>query len=265
MTHIIKKVSAGEILNKVRKSFNPNDSSWIPDIIEDIGWAIQAIGYHTGFETRSTEKDDPLFVYDHRAKIPLCVERILFVEVFNDSLNGDVVFITPEGRLDTTVTTEYKYRTTKKLPLGTDKTLKGISKEAPRTTTIQPNGDYYDLAENGYIVTSFPKGELKIHYKAFAIDKEGLPLIIDDFSYKTCIYWYCVMSMLMSGYKHTEINYAIAERNFDTYLGKAQNAVKVPTTDAMESLINMFQRTNLGQGFDKEYLMNMERQTYNNF
>lgn len=238
MTYIHKKVPVTQILWKLSRAF-PSDSAWITDAIEHVGWAIQSIGYGINFIQKSTTTKNRIIVSNHRAKLHCDIERILAVEYFADNLYNSANYMDAYGKPLVMPEEQYCKRKTIKLPLGTDITVKSLGKDSPRTTNIQPAVDYYQL--NGqYIVTSFPEGELKIHYIGFDVDEEGMPYILDDFNYKEAIYWYLFQQLLTEGYKHPTINLEYANAQYRYYLPKAQNAGRMPSLDGMQSFANMF-------------------------
>lgn len=259
MTYITKTVSSSSIIAKVYRTLRPSDSSWIVGAIEDIGWAIQAIGYHTGFVDKTTQHDERLLVKGHRVKIPCVAERIKMVEIFLDSMKSKTVYLNADGTVRKMPEEEYNKRKTTRLHLGADLSGYGLSAESPRTTHTSPSTPYYQL--NGdYIITSYEECELKLHYKAFNVDDEGLPLIIDDFDYKTCVYWYVIKEALLSGdYANASVNYKTAFEMFEMYLPRAQNAGKMPSIDGMARFAAGWTRMNLGHAVDNEYFMGMEQ------
>jgi hypothetical protein len=227
MNYINKLTSCREVIFMIERTLKPQGSSWIAEAMEDIGWAIQGIGYHAGFEHKST--DIPyITVANNRAKIPADVERIEEVELLlpsKDSYN----LLNPDGT--TPLPSTYEAGTNYKgVPLleGSDTTSYGVSPNSPRTTGVTPRQPYYNL--NGdYIQTSFTDGLIKLHYIGFFTDNDGLPKIIDDFDYKTACQWYCIQNMLLKGYSNPNISFKDAFQMWDTYRLRAENAVTVPT------------------------------------
>ena len=82
MSSIEKKVSSAVILAMINR-LKPSDSNWIADAIEDIGEAIQAIGYHCGFEQKATPSNQPVEVKGHRTQMPCDYDRLLFIEDYD--------------------------------------------------------------------------------------------------------------------------------------------------------------------------------------
>lgn len=240
MAYINKTVSCYAILAKIA-ALKPSTSDWMAKTMEDIGWAIQGIGYHCNFIDKQTNYRELLEVKGHRVIIPCEVERIYAVEYFSktavtDSLN----LLNPDGTNRELTEQEIKqYFRGSRLRLGSDISLAGLSDTNPRTTVIQPNGDYY-IINGDYIVTSFESGfYLKLYYKAFATDKDGLPLIIDDHDYKEAVYWYCLSQLILQGSINLpNIDFKFAHEMWDSKRPLAANNVKMPSIDGMEKFKN---------------------------
>lgn len=257
MGHIDKTVSCKTIVAKIVRTFKPADSSWIRECIEDIGWAIQAIGYHTNFIYKATEAPY-ITVKNFRALIPCEVERLQFVEQLLPD-NSQTNILDPNG---TTPSPEEstgsctKYRGIK-MRKGSDMSFVSI----PRTTNISSDASYYSVDGN-YIYTQFETGLIKLYYWAFATDKEGLPLIIDDFDYKSCCEWYVVSQMILRGFKHPEISYKDAFTQFEMYRLRAENAVKILTLDDAEKFNASWCRYVSNLEFNQNFYMGLEQPEY---
>jgi len=262
MSHINKTVSCKAVLAKVARTFKPSDSVWIRDAIEDIGWGIQAIGYHSGFIKKATSYPY-ITVANYRAIIPCDVERIIHVEYLNPAppyaghvLNPDGTTPFPQPNYDENTTCHPNYRGVK-LPLGTDTSGYGDS----QTTGAQAQGNYY-LLNGGYIITSFKEGLIKLHYSAFNTDKEGLPLVIDDFDYKSCLEFYVVSQMILRGMKHPSMEYVTAFQQFETYRLRAENACKVLSLDAAERFAAVWPRYVNNFEWSRDFYIGLEQREF---
>lgn len=239
MASIEKKVSSAAILAKINR-LKPGDSNWQADAMESIGDAIQAIGYHCGFEQKATPYNVPVEVVGHRAELPCDYERILFIEELLESPTSHNAMDAYGNTIETTEsdTCLKGYY----LPEGTDRGAKSLAqKNAVKTIAVTPTSNYYNL-QGDWIVTGFEECKIRIHYIGFAVDSEGLPLIIDEFNYKRCVFWCVVADLILAGYKFNEIDWKTANSQFEYYLPKAQNAVKELSIDQMESFANMWLR-----------------------
>jgi hypothetical protein len=264
MAHINKMVSCNEVLAEILRTFKPAGSSWITEAIEDIGWAIQGIGYHAGLEDKATEPPY-ITVNNHRGKIPCDVERLIHVEqLLPLDISGHV--LNPNGTTpfpQPTVNTDVCSYKGVRMKLGSDTTNSSLSERNPRTTAISPTVPYYTL--NGdYVVTEFEKGLIKLYYVGFSVDTDGLPRIIDDFDYKSAVKWYCVQSMILKGYKHPEISWKDAFQMWETYRLRAENAPKMPSLDGAERFRNSWNRFANNLELGENYYMHLEQPEYIN-
>lgn len=258
MSHINKTVSFKAILAKIARTFKPPDSSWIRESVEDIGWAIQAIGYHTNFIDKETEYPY-IKMNNNRAIIPCDVERIKHVEyLFPVNVNGHILNpdgTTPFPQPDPNVICHPNYRGVR-LREGSSTINPGNS-----TTQAKPGAPFYKI-NGSYIATSFQEGLIKLHYVGFNTDKDGLPLIIDDFDYKSCIEFYVVSQMILKGFKHPVMDYSTAFTQYETYRLRAENAVKALGLDSAERLQASFARYASGINFGQDFYMGLEQPEY---
>ncbi len=263
MAYAGKFVSSKKIIAKIGRTFRPTGSSWINDAIEDMGWAIPAIGYHAGFENKQSEPPY-LTVQHNRVKIPCCVERIIAVEQLipdassTNILNPDGT--TPYPQASTTYNSQCTYRGVR-LPLGSDLTGYGLAQDNGRTTHVRPSADYYNL-NSDFVVTSFTNGLIKLHYIAYAVDKDNFPKIVDDPDYSMALEWYLFAQMILRGYKHPEIGFKQAFELWEMYRLRAENAVKMPSLDSAERFRNTWNRFATGNEYAADFFMNGEQSQY---
>lgn len=270
MTHIHKSISSDTILSKIYRDFRPSDSRWTASALEWIGEAIQAIGYFTGFVNKSGRDCVPLQVSNFRAKIPCDVERILHVEYEGEKLffgSDDSGYLSSKNS-DSNATSSVNPDSNSNTFTGVSSSLGSGGTErvnSDRTTNIEPdpNAPFFLLNPN-YIHASFETGEIKLHYIAFPVDDEGLPLIIDEYHYKECVFWYIVFKMLLSGYKHPELRLRDAKDLFEDELPRAQNAAKFPSIYSMDRLQNLWSRYTLNYRMPERFFQNAETAQYIN-
>lgn len=262
MAYISKMTSCKTILAALERTFKPQGSGWQQEAIEDIGWGIQGIGYHIGFEKKSTEPPY-LTVAHHRAKIPCDVERIIHVEQLLPNYDQSGNVLNPDGTTPTEEETETCITTYRgvRMKLGSDTTSYGLTERSPRTTDISPAAPYYNL--NGdYIVTEFESGLIKLHYNGFITDKNSYPMIVDDFDYKSALEWYCFQAMMLKGYKHPELSWKEAFAMWEMYRLRAENAPKVQSLDGAERFRATWCRFANGANFGNDFYMHQEHQEY---
>jgi hypothetical protein len=263
MAYTGKFISSKEVIAKLARTFRPTGSSWINEAIEDIGWAMQAIGHHGGFENKQTEPPY-LSVQHNRAKIPCDVERIIAVEQLFPTEYPAGNILNPDGTTPYPQPSVYddtcNYRGIR-MRLGTDLTGYGLAQDNPRTTDVQPDAPYYNL-NSDYVITSFTEGLIKLHYIGFSIDKDGYPKIIDDADYKMALEWYLFSNMLLKGYKHHEIDYKTAFQMWEMYRLRAENIIKLNSLDSAERFRSTWTRFATGSHYADDFFMNSEQPQY---
>lgn len=262
MAYISKMVSCNEVIAKISRVFKPQGSSWIKESIEDIGWAIQGIGYHMGFEKQSTPYPY-LRVRNHRVEIPCNVQRIIAVEMLCPHSNSKNI-LNPDGTTPFPQDEDLKCNNFKsvKLPLGSDTTSYGlVDSNSPRTTQISPNAPYYNVNPD-FIVTSFCDGIIKLHTVSFSVDSNGYPRIVDDFDYKTAIEWYLVAQMILKGYKHPEVSYKDAIGYWEIHRLRAENAGKLLSLDGADRFNAGWSRYVQNAAIAGDFFMNNEQTVF---
>lgn len=264
MAHTGRVISCKAILAKIGLVFKPSDSSWQKSAIESIGWAIQGIGYHAGFEHKQTEPPY-LTVKNNRVRIPCDVERIIHVEQLlpdhsqRNILNPDGTTPFPQpSEEEPDCNTKYKGI---RMVLATDSSGYGLSSDSPRTTATTPGRNYYSI-DGEYVKTEFESGLIKLHYIGFSLDKNGYPMIIDDFDYKTAIEWYLIQEMILGGFKHPEVSWREANSMWDTYRLRAENAVKGISLDGAERFRAGWNRISNNEAFGRDFYMGLETPEY---
>lgn len=78
-----------------------------------------------------------------------------------------------------------------------------------------PSGNCYD--------TNIECGSVIISYKAYPLDKEGYPLILDEVKYRLALEWYIFRCICERGYRHPVIDYSMADQKFNIALQQARN------------------------------------------
>ncbi len=234
-----KHVSSKQVIAKLYRDLKPSGSSWTSDALEWIGEALDFIGYHGIFDHVSTE----LIVVDHKAEIPCDLYQLIQVEYEGTGL----VYGT-----DTTGYTA-DTRTTSAYPANTSVYTTAVAETNPTDDHSSPSftvkftkdrrvsSEYY-LINNGYIVTSFEDGTIKLHYTAYPTDSEGFPLVPDNIYVKQALEWYIIRQMMMGGYVHPVFDWGVADQKWGHYCVAAQNDLAFPSIDKMETMKNMFLR-----------------------
>ena len=225
--------SSDIVIDRVMTVMRLSSMDWIMDGFEWMGDGIQAIG--TSAPLVKTAKD--LTVESHRAKLPCDLAALFFVEYQGRQLKlgGD---FTGYGLVDKERTTQiYTTRTSSE---GGLVYYDGTPAEYESSLILNDN-DYY-LLNPDYLQTSFEAGKVRIHYAGYPLDKNQYPLIPDDFYYRKALEWYLISQLLLSGYKHSEINWQIADQKWEEFLPRAQNSMKFPDIGRMDRFKNMWTR-----------------------
>lgn len=226
----MKKVSANVIIDKIFRDFDLQDSDWKNDAYEWIGEAIEFIGHTAGF----VPKSKILQIESHRALLP-----------------PDYHIVRPKGVI-------YQHQP---LPYGRDgnryepshaiEFLSAVQGDFPDMVrglyghpinTVRGNNEYYTLAGDSYLNTSFESGQVLLKYWAYATDDKGFPLVPDSVYYKEAIMWYVLKKMILRGYKHPEFNYDKANFYWKKACAAAANDAAYPTPDKMENFVKRWVR-----------------------
>ena len=193
-------VSSLYVINQISRRLKPVDDGWQANAIEEIGAALNILHMVDSFEQTFCE----ITVSNYKAKLPCNIESILFFEY--------------EGCW---------------LPVtGHRKTFSSNS--------IDNHKLHRATLNVAYLQTSFETGTVKVHYDAIPCDNYGYPLIPDNQKLFDALQWYVTAQMLLSGYKHPELNYDKAIAYWERYYPRAQNSVNFPSTQDMERFKSMW-------------------------
>lgn len=252
-----KFISTKEVIGKVFRDLKPKDAGWTFDAVEWIGEALDFIGFHGAFERKVTT----LTVADHRVQVPCDLYQLIQVEFNGQAL----VYGTETAAFDTS-------RTTAASP-ATDGTVytSAVFESNPtddssspaftlKTTSTRHYGTDYYFVNNGYIVTSFEDGDIKLHYTAYATDSDGFPMVPDNIYVKQALEWYIIRQMMMGGYMHPVFNWQVADQKWGHYCVAAGNDLAYPSIDKMETLKNSFVRMIPNMNRHSDFFQGMETQ-----
>lgn len=95
-----------------------------------------------------------------------------------------------------------------------------------------------------HIATTFPDGEVKLHFKTMAMDARGLPLIPDHADYKEALYWYVRTKMIQSGYEDPSYGRddRLALERWEKHATRAISDIHYPSVDEKEAQLAMHVR-----------------------
>lgn len=113
--------------------------------------------------------------------------------------------------------------------------------------------------DNNWLRTNVCEGdEICIFYQGFATDKDGFPLIPDNYSYKRACFWYIMMNMSLGGFVHPDksINFESCEARWLKYCTQAENSDKMFDIPRFETFKNQWlrlaPRVNRAENFFRE-------------
>lgn len=244
--------SADVVIDRVMTMFRLNTSDWLADAFEYMGDAIEMIGT-TAPLVKTSKK---LTVGSHRVKIP-CELTVLFAVEYKGRrlrLGGDQ---TGYGVVEEERTTKI-YTLSPSFDSGGLIYYDGTPAEFERAL-LSEDSEYYQINPN-YIQTSFEEGEIKLHYGSYPVDKNGYPLIPDNVWYRRALEWYLMAQLILSGYKHPEINYQMADAKFEEALPKAQNSMVMVDIGGMDRFANMWARLVPPQQLPQNFFAGAESQ-----
>ena len=238
-----------------------SNSNWKADAIDWIGDAIEAIGYHVGFD----EAEIKLEVRNFRVAIPSNMESIEYIKYNGHRLplgvdESDYGFV----RTHTGIRRENILNYDERLSLGKlidnlnslrelDPATPGVLDQINNTlfqidvvlgTKYLAGGyqhwhhPFYNIeSETQYIKTSFDCGTIFVKCRTFKVDVNGLPLIVNTYKYKEAISWFVMSRLLLRGFPHPTLKFQDAWNMFDEPTGfrqQASNEGKKLDIDEME-------------------------------
>lgn len=240
--------------------FGLKDSNWYANGIDWVGDAIEAIGYHCGFDEATVF----LKVKNFRVAIPSNMESIDYIKFNGHRLplgvdESDYGFV----RMHTDVQKPNILNYDERLSLGKlidnlnalrelDPHTPGVLDQIDNALTqidvllgskylAQHAGEwrhhFYNIeSTTQYIKTSFEEGTIEVKCRRFKVDLEGLPLVVNTYKYKECVSWFLMGRLVLSGYPHPELKsfMEINEYWADRLLPQAQNEPKMFSIDQME-------------------------------
>lgn len=118
--------------------------------------------------------------------------------------------------------------------------------------------EYYHIEVNS-IVTSFPTGEITLHYYSLPVDEEGYPLIPDIPSYKEAIYWYVLTKLIGAGYKHRVFDFNMVEEQWNGHRNIAIDHAKRWTTEDAAKAVGLQTRLIFPMSAYTDFFINYEQ------
>lgn len=222
--------SCKEVLGKVYRDLQMEDSHWEADAIEWIGEGLEMIGAAAQLEKRQ----EVMGVQNFKLQLP---GDLVFIETLS-KVSEDIGF-TGTGDTLTYNQDEVEKAHKKRIPRKGGSTLNwGVGERETRQINENP-ADTYTL-NPGVIHASWERSLVILNYKAIATDEDGYPLVPDDSHYKEALFWRIAMKLFLRGYEHPQLNYQLAAQQWKSYAGKARTKAKMPDVDEMENFRQMW-------------------------
>lgn len=240
--------SCKEVLGKVYRDLQMEDSHWEADAIEWIGEGLEMIGAATQLERRQEVHS----VQNYKLPLPsdLAFIRGLYKVPENVTFTGAGDTLTYDAQ---EVESSAKRRVPRKGEARGRGYLGSLHKGVGAPETSHPASHIKEtyVLNPGVIKTSWEKSLVVLDYKAIATDDDGYPLIPDEAHYKEALFWRIAMKLFLRGYQHPQLNYQLAVQQWKSYAGKARTKAKMPDVDEMENFREMWVRF-VNQGFRGE-------------
>lgn len=242
---IYSLISSKTVLGKIPSRFGIQIDS-IPDCIEWVGDAIAEIGYHIGFVNQLRK----VKISNYKIELPCDFHSLNYFiykgkklkygfpentnRYYEDTVSelDEVLSMFNNSNLEITVNdccididAEDKEYSLETLNKRVNHLLKPLAK-IPYTTDY-----YYTNSGQGYSTNA--EGFVYIFYKAYPLDNEGFPMIVNEIKYRNAI-MYFIVKCLLTTRKHPVLDYPTIKRESDSWIDKAANEHSKFTMDEMD-------------------------------
>ena len=252
---IYKLVSVKVVISKIVRDLGLGDSEiHEQDFIEWIGEGLSQIGAYTQF----TPKECIIPVIDHVGMLPCdFVENIKVINTVATNCGGSKYDIM--DKLLTALGLKQAETAPVLCPEQFHKLQFGIAdryQEVPAmlrsnqglinatSTDLSINDMSYRFVKEGrYLQTGFREGYLTLRYLAFPLDNCGYPLIPENVSYKTALFWKVVFHLSMRGFQMptpelNNLEYCRMQWNF--YCKQARGDANMPDLEKLDQYAKMW-------------------------
>lgn len=96
-----------------------------------------------------------------------------------------------------------------------------------KTTLPIDEEEYFLNSEGNCYKTSIDEGDIIIYYKAYPVDSEGYPLVVDEPKYKMALEYVVMERLMRSGTRHPVLTYQEVKADKSLWIGKARNQHKM--------------------------------------
>lgn len=212
---IYRLVSTKTIIDKLFRDFKSFSAEMIPDAIEWMGEALEAIGYCGQTITKNLKLTSSNF----RAPIPC---DLVILNAVSDG-ESPIGYGTGDFNYGETYTTPFRERNL--------------------TFKIEP----------GWFKTSEESVTFEIDYEAMPVDDDGYPMIPDNYESKQAVTEYVILKMMEIGYTHPVRKYEMQYQIWEKTRDEAYTINDMPDKPRMHSIVQSFVRlvpyvnTNFGE------------------
>ena len=252
---IYKSISIKEMIAKVIRDTRIQDASYIIDMHE---WLPEAMAeMRTQYELSNQLQE--IIIEFHKGKMPCNLQTLLAVEhngsrlrytskqkpqrtkvnkQYGEYLGGVELFSSLIYPVKASYDPDISISDTP-APSGVDINY-WWSNAVPSRLSQYDDGTY--STDMNYINTSFRDGKIIIYYLGIPTDDDGFPLIPDEINYKQALYYYTRMKMQEAGFKDSVFKLSDLLMLYEKHASRAIAAIKYPSVDRMESMINTLTR-----------------------
>lgn len=214
-----KYTTVDRVISSVYRDFKfSTEINWI-DCIEWIGECLAHIGTAGQYVEKVTDGNtdlghsEPIVIENYRGRIP-----------------HDIVFVMQAWNCETNSPMDYSTD-----PFHTSYYCEG-------TTRCCSGNDTYKM-NNDYIFTSFEEGTVKLSYRAFPTDTDGLPMIPDHQAFVEACKWSIGRNIAMKLWIQGKMDanqFQYFDQQRDWYIAQATAKANLPNYDRMQNLQNIF-------------------------
>ena len=238
-------VSSSVVIAKAIDMFNIKGSEFITRAPVWISELLAKTNNYCALEKTYTD----VTVTEGRGRFP-CDAKLLIMMEYNrcrlPRLNGVRRNTIPTGGVTGPVMTGLVYINTKEYDDSGNLISSSTDYDNRMLNTDDATGHWYSPLNNNYFETSFDSDTVRVHYKRYPIDEDGLPYIPDDENIKMASAFYILYMMLSRGYKHPvyQIGHSKDELNpykmWGMYSDKARNTISQLDDDQRELYHQLF-------------------------
>ncbi len=271
---ISKYISLKQIVEKLYRDFESNESYDIDDLAEWAGEALRKINVNQQYLYQAAE----LSIENHKAYLPCNYHHVEQVYYEGFPLKYNLSTYPPtQGLLNNTNKVLYEKPVSQGISgadlIISDLTALGyeVSKELENLlkgtfsmlkTSIVPDGYYYEIYDN-HIYTSFEEGTVLMLYRGIPVDLEGYPLIPDNVYYEEAIASYLQYKIDYKDWRSSRISdkvYTESKSNWLKFVRAARAAGTMPNLDKLESIKKMWVRLIPNNTANKGFYTNLSNE-----